>query len=75
MHPHRVEDVLSLARERIKGEYKFINIGWENYSGEVKLERKGVYSVKGSFEIDGDTVTIRELPIGKNIRDYKTFLE
>ncbi len=33
INPHRVEDVLMIIRERIRGEYKFINIGWENYKG------------------------------------------
>lgn len=37
IHPHKIEDVIEVVKERIKGEYKFVNIGWENFTGEIKL--------------------------------------
>jgi DNA topoisomerase-2 len=56
--PHKVKDVIEMMKERIKRNYKHINIGWEGYEGEVIFDKKGSYIVKGRYEIDGDTVNI-----------------
>ena len=37
MHPHKVNDIIEVMRERINGEYKYVNIGWEGYKGDVRL--------------------------------------
>lgn len=41
---------------------------WEGFKGSVQLEKKGTFTVKGSFELRGRTVHIREIPITKSIK-------
>lgn len=39
------------------------------------MDRANTYVVKGEYQIDGDSVSITEIPPNKSVRDYKTFLQ
>lgn len=49
---------------------------YKGYFGDISSETDGRYTVTGVYTIlSEDELEIKELPIGKWTRDYKTFLE
>lgn len=48
IYPHKVSDVISLVRAKLKGNALDINIGWENFQGSVEKDDR-TYVVKGIY--------------------------
>jgi DNA topoisomerase-2 len=44
------------------------------YKGEI-IDKEGKYTSKGVYKVEGNILTITEIPIGISIEDYKEFLE
>lgn len=49
--PHKVEDVVDMMKNKIKGGESGINIGWENYRGTIERQENGSFLTKGDFEL------------------------
>jgi len=74
---HNPRDVVANIKRLMKNEPLNVMKPWyKGYFGNISSETDGRYTVTGVYTIlSEDELEIKELPIGKWTRDYKTFLE
>ena len=56
-------------------EYQVMNPWWSMFEGDIEKIDDDNFITKGKYEIDGDNLTITELPVGEWTSNYKEFLE
>ena len=67
-----INNLLGMIDEK---EYQLMTPWWSMFEGEIEKIDDDNFMAKGKYEIDGDNLTITELPIGEWTSNYKEFLE
>ena len=70
------KDILSNIRNNLNGkEYNSMKPYYSNFKGTINKNNEHSYMSKGIYEISGNKLIIKELPIGMWTDNYKNFLE
>lgn len=71
-----IEELKTLINNNGTSDNKNDIVPWyKGYQGKIEYISPGIYSSTGIYEVDGNTIHIRELPIGVWTSDYKEFLD
>ncbi|EAR83749.1 DNA topoisomerase IV (macronuclear) [Tetrahymena thermophila SB210] len=72
------KEIVEQIRGKLEGKpFTELHPWYKGFQGQIEINPKGGYIVKGQYEIDEveETIKITELPVGKWTRDYKNYLE
>ena len=69
-------DIIDNLKAMINNEeYNLMTPWWSLFEGEVEKIDNDNFTVRGKYDIDGDKLTITELPVGEWTTNYKEYLE
>ena len=74
-NPDDIKDILLKLVDDVDADIPELTPWYKNFKGKIINTEYNKWDTIGDFEIKGNTIIVKELPVGTWTEDYKTFLD